>query len=94
LIVDAMSRKHRIATETAHDRIDPEALHVTSTRGGEVVGRHLLTLDSSVDRIEIVHDAKNREGFALGALHAARWLHGRSGVHDFTNIVDQLDPHA
>lgn len=93
-VLQGMPRKRRIATETAHDRIDPEALHVTSTRGGEIVGKHVLTLDSAVDRLEIVHDAKNREGFALGALQAARWLHGRTGVHDFADIVDQLDTHA
>lgn len=93
-VLQGMPRKRRIATETAHDRIDPDALHVTSTRGGEIVGRHVLTLDSAVDRLEIVHDAKNREGFALGALQAARWLHGRTGVHDFAHIVDQLDAHA
>lgn len=90
IVLDGVARKTSLFTETSHASIDPAALHVTSTRGGEIVGKHVITLDSAVDRIEIVHDAKNRDGFALGALQAARWLHGKTGVFDFADIFDQL----
>lgn len=91
IVMQELARKTSINSETVHDRIDPSALHVTSTRGGEVVGKHVLTLDSVFDRIEVIHDAKNRDGFALGALQAARWLHGKTGVHDFADIIDDLE---
>ncbi|MBU3740903.1 MAG: 4-hydroxy-tetrahydrodipicolinate reductase [Candidatus Kapabacteria bacterium] len=91
LVLGQLSRKTRIESETSHDRIDADALHVTSTRGGEIVGKHVLTMDSAVDRIEVTHDAKNRDGFAWGALQAARWINGRTGVYDFADIIDQLE---
>lgn len=93
IVLSELARKTSVNSETVHDRIDPSALHVTSSRGGEVVGKHVLVLDSVFDRIELIHDAKNREGFAMGALQAARWLHGKTGVYDFANIIDDLEQH-
>jgi 4-hydroxy-tetrahydrodipicolinate reductase len=37
-------------------------------------GIHSLFFDSPADTIEITHTARNREGFALGAIQAAEWL--------------------
>jgi 4-hydroxy-tetrahydrodipicolinate reductase len=93
IVLDSVERKTTMYTETSHAAIDPGALHVTSTRGGEIVGKHIVTIDSAVDRIELVHDAKNRDGFAMGALQAARWLHGKTGVYDFADIFDHLGAH-
>lgn len=90
VVLRSLERKHHLVTETQHGAIDAGALHVSSTRGGEVVGRHTLTIDSSVDTIEITHNAKNRQGFALGALRAAAWLQGKKGVYDFADVVTQL----
>jgi len=33
---------------------------------------------------------RNRDGFARGALRAARWLNGKRGVHEFRDILDDL----
>lgn len=93
-IVDQMDRKHSMDIETQHDRINPHALHVTSTRGGEIVGRHMVTLDSVFDTIDLVHNAKNRRGFAQGALLAARWVVGRRGVFDFTDVFPEVQAFA
>jgi 4-hydroxy-tetrahydrodipicolinate reductase len=93
-IVDAMDRKHSMEIETQHDRVNPYALHVTSTRGGEVVGRHVVTMDSVYDTIDLVHNAKNRSGFAQGALLAAKWVVGRKGIVDFTDIFPEVQAFA
>ena len=52
---------------------------ITSVREGEVPGIHTIAWDGPADTITIEHSAKNREGFALGAVMAAEWAAGRSG---------------
>lgn len=64
-------------------------LEVDHERRGEVPGTHIVTWDSPVDKITISHEAKSREGFALGAVLAAEWLKGRKGfftLNDFLQI--------
>ncbi len=53
-------------------RVSPES--ITSIREGEVPGTHIITWDSPVDKVTITHEAKSREGFALGAVIAAEFL--------------------
>ncbi|MBM2816179.1 MAG: dihydrodipicolinate reductase [Ignavibacteria bacterium] len=90
IILDELNSKNAILAETIHTQIPPNVLHVTSTRGGEVPGTHIVYLESLSDSIELVHRAKNRTGFASGALMAARWIHGRKGVYKFQDIFDNL----
>lgn len=52
---------------------------ITSVREGEVPGIHTIAWDGPADTITIEHSAKNRDGFALGAVMAAEWAAGRSG---------------
>lgn len=63
---------------------------ITSLREGETVGLHVLLLDSPADTIMLTHDAKNRRGFAQGAVRAAEWLAGKKGFYEFAGIFDQL----
>jgi len=90
ILLDEIDRKERMDAETQHERIHPEVLHVSSTRGGNIIGRHLITIDGPTDSIEIQHTARSREGFARGALRAARWIHGRSGLFDFADVFSQI----
>jgi len=64
-------------------QVKPE---ITSVREGETIGTHVLLLDSANDTMMLVHDAKNRRGFADGAVRAAEWLQGRKGFYEFRNI--------
>ena len=89
-LLEALDRKTRVSTEAQHEAIDPETLHVSSTRGGEVIGRHTLTVDGPNDSIEITHNAKNRNGFVQGALAAATWMKGRTGFYDFSNVFTDI----
>ncbi|MBI4473365.1 MAG: 4-hydroxy-tetrahydrodipicolinate reductase [Acidobacteria bacterium] len=59
---------------------------ISATRVGFVTGIHTVGFDSEADMIELKHTAKNRRGFALGALKAARWLRGRKGVYTMDDV--------
>ena len=65
-------------------------VEVASVREGETVGMHLVMFDSADDVILFTHDAKNRMGFAEGAIRAAEWIQGKTGFYEFPDIVDQL----
>jgi 4-hydroxy-tetrahydrodipicolinate reductase len=65
-------------------------VEVASVREGETVGMHLVMLDSVNDTILLTHDAKSRLGFAEGAVRAAEWIKGKTGLYEFPEIVDQL----
>ena len=64
-------------------------IDVGSNRAGAHPGTHEIGLDSSADTITLRHTARNREGFARGALKAARWLTGRKGFHEFSEIWEE-----
>ena len=60
---------------------------IESIREGEVAGIHTVTWDSEIDTISISHSAKSRKGFALGAVIAAEWMKGKTGWHDFSEVI-------
>jgi 4-hydroxy-tetrahydrodipicolinate reductase len=64
---------------------------ISSSRVGAFPGTHEIGFDSTGDTITLVHSARNREGFARGALRAARWTIGKKGVFDFRDIVNELE---
>jgi 4-hydroxy-tetrahydrodipicolinate reductase len=90
-IIEGLSRKSRIEPETQHGKIDPSALHVTSTRAGAVFGDHTVGFDSEYDRITLRHVAKGREAFASGAVRAAEWLHGRQGLFSLDDLLASFE---
>ena len=76
--------------KTLQEAIGEERLPVTdieSIREGEVPGIHTITWDSEVDTITISHSAKSRKGFALGAVIAAEWMKGKTGWHEFSEVI-------
>lgn len=75
----------RIVEEVANVR--PE---ITSVREGDTVGTHVLLLDSPNDTMMLVHDARNRRGYAEGAVRAAEWLIGKKGFYEFRKIYREL----
>jgi 4-hydroxy-tetrahydrodipicolinate reductase len=57
-------------------------------RGGSVVGDHTVMFASDSERIEITHKAQSREMFAIGAVKAALWSHGRApGLYDMNDVL-------
>ncbi|MBI1805233.1 MAG: 4-hydroxy-tetrahydrodipicolinate reductase [Ignavibacteriae bacterium] len=90
IVLEQISRKKELLLETSHDTINARKLHVTSERVGHVAGTHQVLFDSEADSIELVHRAKNRRGFALGALLAAEWLKGKKGVYTMNDVIASL----
>jgi 4-hydroxy-tetrahydrodipicolinate reductase len=76
-VLAQMTRKTKPLWDTLNRPPAAEELHYASLRLGSLPGIHSLIFDSSADTIEITHTARNREGFASGALLAAEWLLSR-----------------
>jgi len=61
---------------------------IHTLRGGDVVGDHRVLFASEGEILELSHRATNRDAFAMGALRAAVWLHGRSaGLYDMGHVL-------
>ena len=63
---------------------------ISSTRAGHIPGTHRVGFDSPADHITLEHVARSREGFAAGALMAAKWIGGRKGVYEFSEVFDEM----
>lgn len=62
----------------------------SSTRAGFIPGTHRAGFDSEADQILLTHTARSRQGFASGALLAAHWIVGRTGVFEFGEVIDEI----
>jgi 4-hydroxy-tetrahydrodipicolinate reductase len=90
ILLSTIKRKGAILSGSPDGKIRPEQLQVTSGRVGSVVGTHSVRFDSAADSIEIVHTAKNRTGFALGAVIAAEWVKDKHGIFTFDEVLEDL----
>jgi 4-hydroxy-tetrahydrodipicolinate reductase len=62
-------------------------LPVQSIREGEVFGEHHIFYESDVDILELSHKAKNRKGFALGAIMAAEFIQNKQGIFSMKDML-------
>jgi 4-hydroxy-tetrahydrodipicolinate reductase len=62
-------------------------IDMSSTRAGTIPGTHTIGFDSASDTIELTHTARDRRGFATGALAAARWIQGRQGWFSMIDVL-------
>lgn len=86
-ILENLERKEDWVKEEEKKKTD---LAIKSIREGEVPGIHTIVYDSDVDSITITHDAKSREGFALGAVVAAEFTVGKRGLLGMHDLFDFL----
>ena len=67
------------------------SIDIASNRAGAIPGTHEIGFDSAADTITLRHTARSREGFARGALEAARWIvsgpPAKTGVREFSEIL-------
>lgn len=70
------------------DESGDKTISIKSVREGMVPGTHSIAYKSSVDTIEIKHEAHNREGFALGAVIASEWIQGKTGVFSMKDVLN------
>jgi 4-hydroxy-tetrahydrodipicolinate reductase len=76
LLRDAMTR-------AGYDRV----VDVSSTRAGTIPGTHTIGFDGPSDTIELTHVARDRRGFALGALLAAQWIKDKRGWYSMADVL-------
>ncbi|HEY4612542.1 MAG TPA: 4-hydroxy-tetrahydrodipicolinate reductase [Bacteroidota bacterium] len=90
ILLKTIDRKKEILTTPPERTAEPHQLRVASARVGSVVGTHRVAFDSAADQIELIHTAKNRSGFALGALLAAEWVRGKKGVFTMEDVLGDV----
>jgi len=83
-IIRNIERKEKWVNEISEH---PEDIEIKSYRTENVPGTHIIRYDSEVDTIEIIHTAKNRKGFALGAILAAEWVIDKKGVFSMKDML-------
>jgi len=81
-----MLRLLDVMKESGYER----PIDVAHNRVGAIPGTHEFGFDSEADTIRVSHTARSRIGFARGALRAARWIQGRKGFYEFSNVWDQM----
>ena len=72
----------------ANEILPDSTVPITALRIGEVPGTHQISWKSDVDEITIEHRADSRAGFALGALKAAHWIHGKKGFFNMNDVLN------
>ena len=61
--------------------------NIISHRIEKQIGTHEIIYESAIDNIKIVHEAKSRDGFALGALKAAEWIRNKKGIFSMQDVL-------
>lgn len=90
ILIKNIKRKSKLVFEKIDRKIEPNELHFASVRAGSIPGTHVVGFDSSADTIEMKHAARNREGFALGALMAAQWIQNKKGFYDINSVMKSI----
>lgn len=67
---------------------DSMSLAIHAIREENVPGTHLVKYENEIDSIELIHAAKSRDGFAQGAILAARWLIGKRGYFGMNDVLN------
>lgn len=87
---DAPSGTLKKLAEEIRDAGYARPINLSSSRAGAIPGTHEIGFDSVDDTITLRHTARSREGFARGALQAARWIAGKKGFFEFKEILSEL----
>src|SRR5258705_3984601 len=72
-----------VMTGAGYDR----PIDISSTRAGAIPGIHTIGFDGPSDTIELTHTARDRRGFASGALLAAQWIQGKRGWYTMMDVL-------
>ncbi|MBG7611769.1 4-hydroxy-tetrahydrodipicolinate reductase [Polaribacter sp. BAL334] len=70
------------------EKTSAENIPIVAKRIPDVPGTHTVWYKSEVDTIEIKHTAHSRKGFALGAVIAAEWIVGKTGVFSMKDVLN------
>jgi 4-hydroxy-tetrahydrodipicolinate reductase len=90
ILVDKLDRKQAFVKGSLQAVIGETELNISSSRCGSIPGTHQVIFDSEIDTITLEHKARNRDGFASGALMAAEWICGRSGLYSIDDLMHAI----
>ncbi len=84
ILINALNKKKKwISGKSGSESEIP----VEAIREGDVKGVHEVIYDSEIDYIQLKHSAKTRKGFAQGAVLAAEFLQGKTGVYSMDDLL-------
>lgn len=83
-IIKNMERKKEWKNEQTDNK---QTLGILSERKDSVPGTHIIKYNSNVDFIELKHEAKNRTGFAFGAIFAAEFIKNKKGIYKMNDVL-------
>lgn len=75
---------------TLNNSKDANSLPVYSNREGEITGTHEIVYESTDDKLTLSHEAKNRSGFAIGAVLAAEFIIDKHGIFNMDDLIKQM----
>ena len=75
--------------ELMSEHLGPD-IPTSSTRAGSIPGTHRVGFDSEADQVLLTHTARSRQGFASGAIVAAHWIAGRTGMFEFGEVIEEI----
>lgn len=87
-IAEQIIKEHKAYTTWTNKVHEDNAIPIHSLRESDVKGEHKVKYENEIDSIEIIHNAKNRNGFALGAILAAEFIHGKTGVYTMNDLLN------
>jgi 4-hydroxy-tetrahydrodipicolinate reductase len=90
IIMDRIYKKNKALYDISTGTIHSDELHFASMRCGSIPGTHKIMFDSPQDTIEISHIVRNRDGFASGAILAAKWIFGKKGFYSFEDVINNI----
>lgn len=89
ILIENIDRKTKIVYDKLDRKIEPEEIHFSSTRGGPVNFSHTIGFDSNSDTITLNHSARDRNGYAEGAIKGAEWLQGKKGLFNMDDFLNK-----
>jgi len=94
ILLEKFKRKKRVTHELGNRKREKDEIHFPSLRLGKVPGEHSIQFDSAADTITLTHTARNRSGFALGAIIAAENLGKQTGLFSFQELLNGRSVHV
>ena len=90
ILLKELKTKNHFSTHLPDGVVDKKTLYASALRAGSQPGKHALIIDGVDDTIELIHTARNRNGFARGALEAAAWIQGKNGFFTMDDFLCQI----
>ncbi len=90
IVLKNSSKKNVAQYDRVNRKIKEEEFHFASIRAGSIFGEHTIGLDSAEDSITLSHNLKNRNGLAIGAILAAKWIADKKGFYNFSEIFEEI----